>query len=89
MQIKHEDMLKMKELMELVTALKDYVNEDRQIFIMITMNSRGMVNYIEFNKDCSWAAPFSDLAIPLTFIPLQMFEDFSFEVIYHIEDNKC
>jgi len=88
MQVKLDDMLKVKELMEIVMQFKDYVHAERQIFIFIEMSTRGVVSSIEFNKDCSWGMPFNDMAIPLSFIPLHIFAEFEFEVIYSLDEES-
>ncbi len=84
MQVKPEDMLKVKELMEIAVEYSEYVQDDRQIFIFIEMSTTGVVSSIEFNKDCSWGMPFNDMSIPLSFIPLHIFAEFEFDVIFTI-----
>ena len=88
MQINSEDMFKVRELVDLCEAFKDYVDEDRQILIMLNMNRRGIVYAIEFNKDLSWAAPFVDMEIPLSFIPLHLFTEYNFSTYFYIEEKQ-
>ncbi len=87
MRVKSEDMFKIRELADLCETFRDYVEGDRQIFIMLNMSRRGVVYTIEFNKDMSWGAPFTELEVPLSFVPLHLFEEYNFDVYYYIAEE--